>query len=255
MLSFFSAKFLISGALFVVLFAAERLRPAAPPPAVGGKRVLKNASLWGIVIVVSPLILTPVAAWAANDLLWSRPVTWSNNPAALAADIVILDLWTYFLHRAYHTVPALWRFHQVHHRDEFLDTTSAVRFHAGEVIISALVRVLPIALLATPVAHVLVFEVALLCATFFHHSNVRLPRKFEAGVASVFVTPSIHWVHHHAVSADTNSNYGAIFSFWDSLFATRSATRRMQNMKIGVEGVEDLSLLGLLLLPFRGARS
>jgi sterol desaturase/sphingolipid hydroxylase (fatty acid hydroxylase superfamily) len=66
----------------------------------------------------------------------------------------------------------------------------------------------------------------------------------------VIITPSIHWVHHHAMRADTDSNYGTIFSFWDPLFRSRSRTRRWTTMPIGVEGSRDRPLLRLIVTPF-----
>ncbi|MGH6942822.1 MAG: ATP-binding cassette domain-containing protein [Geminicoccaceae bacterium] len=48
--------------------------------------------------------------------------------------------------------------------------------------------------------------------------------RLEAALAHVVITPSIHWVHHHKVRADTDSNYGTLFSFWDPLFRSRSLT-------------------------------
>jgi sterol desaturase/sphingolipid hydroxylase (fatty acid hydroxylase superfamily) len=71
----------------------------------------------------------------------------------------------------------------------------------------------------------------------------------------VIITPSIHWVHHHAVRADTDSNYGTIFSFWDPLFRSKSRTRRWATMPIGVEGsAGDRPLLRLITTPFERGR-
>jgi sterol desaturase/sphingolipid hydroxylase (fatty acid hydroxylase superfamily) len=55
----------------------------------------------------------------------------------IGLEILALDLLVYLFHRAYHRVPAFWRFHRVHHTDLDLDVTSASRFHLGEVLISA----------------------------------------------------------------------------------------------------------------------
>ena len=67
----------------------------------------------------------------------------------------------------------------------------------------------------------------------------------------VVVTPSIHWVHHHAIRADTDSNYSTLLSVWDLLFASRSATQRSPDMPIGVEGGHDRGLVALVRRPFR----
>ncbi len=242
-------KTLIIGAWFMLIFAGERLVSAAPRPA-SNQRLLRNLGLWAIVLAASPLIVAPITAFGANHLLWTRPVALSEGAFILAVDFILLDLWTYWIHRAYHNVPAMWRFHKVHHFDEFLDTTSAFRFHIGEVVMSAALRLAPILLLAIPLVHVVVFEVLLVLAAVFHHSNLRMPRSMEKALSRVIVTPSIHWVHHHAVMADTNSNYAAVFSLWDRLFSSRSAMVRKPEMKIGLESIEDKPFLRLILTPF-----
>lgn len=235
--------------VFVSLFALERVM-AAEPASVEPRRLIRNGALWLMLALLSPLIVLPMSAAVAEHSLWRRPDAWPVL-AQLAVDILILDCWAYWLHRAYHESPLMRRLHLVHHFDERLDTTTAVRFHPGEVVLSAILRIAPISLLAIPFAHVVLFETLLLAASIFHHSNVRLPADLERHAARIVVTPSIHWVHHHRAAADTNSNYGAILSFWDSLFGTRSATKRFAGMPIGLGDLADKSLPLLLLAPFR----
>lgn len=235
--------------VFAFLFLFERVR-AASPAAPNYRRLARNGVLWGALLVLSPLIVLPLTAFAAERPLWRRPDEWPAW-ASLSSDIILLDLWAYWLHRAYHEVPLLRRFHRIHHLDERLDTTSAVRFHPGEVALSALMRMVPIVLFAVPFAHVVLFETALLAGSFFHHSNVRLAPSFERALSRLIVTPSIHWVHHHAVPADTNSNYAAVFSLWDPLFGTRSKTTRTPGMAIGLQGERDAAIGELLLAPFK----
>ncbi|HEX7967120.1 MAG TPA: sterol desaturase family protein, partial [Stellaceae bacterium] len=188
--------------------------------------------------------------YAAMHALGWRPAWWSGA-GGLAADLLLLDFLIYWWHRANHVVPFLWRFHGVHHLDRFLDTSSAVRFHFGEVLLSALARAGVVVLLAIPLSSVLAFEALVLMAAMFHHSNLRLPSRLERALALVVVTPSIHWVHHHRVRADTDSNYCTILSLWDRLFASRSPHSRTLDMPIGVEAREEQTLLGLVAAPFR----
>ncbi|WP_395073429.1 sterol desaturase family protein [Hyphococcus sp.] len=241
-----SVKTIIAGTCFALLFTAERIAASAQRPD-DRARLFRNGGLWLIVVIASPLVVAPMTAFGANHLLWTRPESFSA--LGLFFDLIVLDLWTYGVHRAHHRIPLFWRFHKVHHYDEFLDTSSAFRFHLGEVAISAALRLIPIVLLAVPLMHVILFETLLVCAAIFHHSNLRLPPRFEAFISVVIVTPSIHWVHHHAVTADTNSNYAAIFSLWDRLFRSRSVTIRQPDMKIGVEHIEDKPLMRLILSP------
>ena len=197
--------------------------------------------------------MVPVSAFAAAHGLGWRPGWWSGWPG-LALDILVLDFLIYWWHRANHEIAFLWRFHEVHHLDRFLDTTSALRFHFGEVALSALARAVVILLLGIPLTSVLVFETLVLLATIFHHSNLALPRPLERALSRLVITPSIHWVHHHARRSDTDSNYGTLFSFWDPAFGTRSKTARIRDMMIGVEGFGERGLGELLLRPFLSAR-
>ncbi|MEX2648800.1 MAG: sterol desaturase family protein [Alphaproteobacteria bacterium] len=234
--------------VFVLLFLAERLMPAAPRPVPPWGRVARNGALWLLNVGLSVGLVVPITAFAAGHALAWRPAWWSG--AAFAADVVLLDFLIYWWHRANHEIPFLWRFHAVHHLDRFLDTTSAVRFHFGEVALSALARAGVILLIGFPLASVLAFEAILLVATLFHHSNLRLAPGFERALSRVVITPSLHWVHHHRKRADTDATYGTLFSFWDPLFGTTTATRRTPDMAIGVEGAEETDLIGLLVAPF-----
>lgn len=241
---------------FAAFFLAERWRPAAQPPAAparvpgGWHRVARNVGLWLVVTALSPLVVLPLTYWASGQALDWRPDWWGGGPG-LVLDVLLLDFLIYWWHRANHEVGFLWRFHEVHHLDRFLDTTSALRFHFGEVLLSALARAGVILLLGFPFASVLAFEALVILAAVFHHSNLRLPAGLERALARVVITPSIHWVHHHAVRADTDSNYGTIFSFWDPLFGSRSPTARDPKMTIGTQGRAEEAFLPLLLRPFR----
>ena len=240
------------GVWFALFFIAERWHPAASPRLAepSSRRLSRNAGLWAGNAVLSLLVIVPASGWAAAQALDWRPAWWSGA-SGLVIDLLLLDVLIYWWHRANHVVPLLWRFHAVHHLDRFLDTTSAVRFHAGEVLLSALARAGVIVLLAIPLSSVLAFEALVLMAAIFHHSNLRLPPALERALSWVIVTPSIHWVHHHRLRADTDSNYATILSLWDRLFASRSPHPRSPEMPIGVEAREEEAVLGLLAAPFR----
>ena len=252
-----SWKAVLVGLWLAAFFLAERLRPAAHPPErprngeadFGLKRLGRNATLWLGNAGLSLVFVVPVSLWAASVSLDWRPDWWSGWQGLLI-DLIILDLAIYWWHRANHEIPFLWRFHEVHHLDRFLDTTTAVRFHFGEVALSAGFRAVLIILLGLPIVSVLVFESLVLIAAIFHHSNLRLPRGLEGLLGRVIITPEIHWVHHRAVRRDTDSNYGTILSIWDPLFGSRSPTPRRTDMKIGVERRVEQSLPRLLVRPF-----
>ena len=229
---------------FIGTFVSERQWPA-DVRSFGKNRIWRNLGLAFINFLLGPLLVLPISAYASTHGLGLRPSWWN-----LALDLLLLDLWIYGWHRINHVVPFLWRFHEVHHRDEMLDATTAVRFHFGEVVLSALVRGVVIFIFSIPLNSVVIFEIMVALATLFHHSNLRLPFAFETQLSRLIITPRLHWIHHHAVRTDTDSNYATILSCWDLVFKSRSPNARFAGMKLGVEGEADLSLQQLLARPF-----
>ena len=233
---------------FLGVFMLERTFPATALRS-GLARLGRNFSLVTLNIILSPFIVIPITKLASNWALAWRP-EWLGGWFGLGIDVLVLDCWIYFWHRLNHVVPFLWRFHEVHHLDENLDASSALRFHFGEVALSAVARVAIIYGLTISFAHVVIFETLVTVAALFHHSNLRLALWFERLLSLIIVTPSIHWVHHHALRSDTDSNYATVFSVWDIVFKSRSPNMRIAAMKMGVEGKTDVNILRLILRPF-----
>lgn len=233
---------------FPAMFVFERLHSAiSVEPDIN--RLIKNGGLWILTLIASPILVIPVTALAADYPLWSPP--WASNSfVVILLTLLVLDLWTYWVHRLYHERPLLWRLHEIHHLDQHLDTSTAVRFHVGEVVLSAMIRIGPIIVFAIPIQTVILFELILLISTIFHHSNIRLPLKTERVIGMVLITPQIHRVHHHAEQRFTDSNYGAVLSIWDRLFSSRTNTMAIKDLKIGVESAEDKPFFHLILKPF-----
>ena len=252
-----AAKGAIVAGWIVLALVVEQWRPAAPPPihlagygAAWFKRWGRNLGLFILNAALSSLFVLPVTIWAGLHTPWSRAAL-ADVPdwAWLPLDILLLEFWIYWWHRANHEWPFLWRFHEVHHRDRHLDATTALRFHFGEVALAAGARALVIMALAIPLTSVVLFEIVVIVASVFHHANWRIPPALEHALAQVIITPSRHWVHHHRVRADTDSTYGTIFSFWDRWFGTTTPTERRLLMPLGVEGKEELPMVALIGQP------
>ncbi len=244
--------------VFLFLFGLERLKPAISLPLKikdhAISRIFKNLGFWPLNMLLSLSIVLPVSAYASQWALWDRNSSilpsYINGWEMVFLDILILDLFIFWWHRTVHSIQFLWRFHEIHHLDEHLDTTSALRFHFIEIFFSIFARALVIIICAIPFYSVVIFEILVMSASFFHHSNIKFPSRFESILSKIIVTPSLHWVHHHAIRKDTDSNYGTILSVWDRLFSTKSPTKRYKGMKIGVEKMEDTTFLRLLVRPF-----
>lgn len=167
--------------------------------------------------------------------------------------ILGFDLWMYAWHRANHLVPLLWRFHQVHHTDTAMDSTTALRFHPGELLLSTLANLPVLLLLGLSLAQLVLYQSLMLAVILFHHSNVRLPAVWERRLRMVTVPPSLHRVHHSRRRAETDANYGTLFSFWDRLFGSLCLRPDLAAIEFGTgrrDGPDWQSPARLLILPF-----
>lgn len=168
--------------------------------------------------------------------------------------LVLFDAWMYAWHRLNHAVPVLWRFHSVHHSDEELDASSALRFHTGEVVLSSVARLAVVPLLGITIEQLLVYEMILLPVILFHHSNVRMPRTIDRCLRLVIVTPWMHWVHHSREQPETDSNFASILSIWDRLFGSFRLRSDPRTIELGLKGYDrtrSRTLRGMLASPFR----
>ena len=178
---------------------------------------------------------------------------------ALVAAILALDFAIYLQHALFHAVPALARIHQVHHADPDFDTTTGIRFHPLEIVLSMLIKYAAIVTLGAPALAVLVFELLLNLTSLFNHGNVLLPERFDAWLRRFLVTPDMHRIHHSVIPAERNSNYGFCLSIWDRLFGsyTPAPAGGQTGMRIGMPDFQDANvsttLSGVLSIPFKGA--
>ena len=174
----------------------------------------------------------------------------------IAASVVLLDLAIYAQHWVFHRVPWLWRLHLVHHVDLDFDTTTGIRFHIVETLLSFAWKAVVIALLGPATLAVMIFEILLNATALFNHGNVRLPLWLDRALRLVLVTPDMHRVHHSVEDSETNSNYGFCLPWWDVLFHTyRSQPAAGQDgLVIGrpeYRTADTARLWFLLCLPFR----
>lgn len=248
-------------ALFALLLALERLAPLRARRRRSVSRLIANA---GITITAFAAAGALVAPTAEALLGWSAEtgfglLHWIELPFALelAIGLLLLDLTFYWWHRANHAVPLLWRFHNVHHIDPDLDVTTATRFHFGEIGFSVGFRAAQVVLLGVPVVTWVAYETAFQAATFFHHSNLRLPRRLERALGLIVVGPRMHGIHHSQLRAETQSNYSVILNVWDRLHRTLRLEVPQQRVVIGVPGYDDPDdnrLVRALAAPFRRQR-
>lgn len=177
-----------------------------------------------------------------------------NSFWRIVLTILILDFAMYVWHRLNHMVPFLWRFHRVHHSDPHLDVTTASRFHFGEVTLSAIINYALMLSLGATIWEVRIFKLIFVFMTQLAHSNIRLFKPLEDLVWLIFVSPSMHRVHHSDIRRETDSNYGTVFSIWDRLFGTLTQRWDSEKLHFGLKEFQDpkeLTFLQVILMPLK----
>jgi sterol desaturase/sphingolipid hydroxylase (fatty acid hydroxylase superfamily) len=80
----------------------------------------------------------------------------------------------YLSRRTMHMWPPMWRFHQIHHSDPFVDVTTTYRTHPVETVWRFLFAILPIWLLGIPARVVVIQRLRQVTDGIIEHANIRL---------------------------------------------------------------------------------
>jgi sterol desaturase/sphingolipid hydroxylase (fatty acid hydroxylase superfamily) len=228
--------------LLAALAALEPLIPRRTGPMQRGTRWPVNlffTVLNFLALGILPLSLVSVAVWAGQHHWGLLNQVALPAAAAIVITLAVRGFISFFTHYLMHMVPLFWRLHRVHHLDTELDITTTVRFHPVEFFVQILPAA-PIVLAFGLTPWVLIaYEVLDVCVTLWTHSNTRLPAAVDRVLRYIVVTPDLHRIHHSAWKPETNSNYGAVFPWWDLVFGTFRATPRdgHERMRLGLDEV------------------
>ena len=155
-------------------------------------------------------------AWAVDGELQRRV---ASQPVWLQFIEILfaVDLVSYWVHRAFHQVPVLWRFHSIHHSIEQMDWLAGSRLHLIDTIATRLFGLVPIFLLGFAPAAVYGYLVFVSFHAVYIHANVshRWPR-----MSRLITTPDFHHWHHAAEPQAVDKNFAVILSALDWMFGT-----------------------------------
>src|SRR5689334_1719677 len=230
----------------------RRLRREVEPKTT---RVVRNLAVAGVGAAALQLTEKPIAR-RLSALVERRKLgllkllhlpVWLETALA----VVLMDYTLYVWHVLTHKVDLLWRFHLVHHVDLDLDASTALRFHFGELVLSAPWRAGQILAIGVSPLALSIWQTMLFVSILFHHSNVRLPIETERWLNRLIVTPRMHGIHHSIMREETNSNWSSGFTIWDRLHRTIYLNVPAHEIIIGVPAYrapEDVKKL--LAMPF-----
>jgi len=168
---------------------------------------------------------------AVVGVQFQKAIEWLNNKdfgllqlfnissiIEIVLGVLLIDIFMYWWHRVNHEWRFLWYFHKFHHVDTKLNSTSVLRFHSGELLLSYVTKIIAFSLLGISLSAVLVHSLLFFPIIVFHHSNLKISEQWDLFFRRFIVTPRMHRIHHSIIKSETNSNYSSVLPYWDKLF-------------------------------------
>lgn len=153
---------------------------------------------------------------------WLNP-TWhqivSSQPLVLQfiEILIVVDFFSYWIHRTMHEVPFLWRIHAVHHSSHQMDWLAASRVHVLELIINRFVGYIPLLFMGFSPAATYAYLVFISFHAIFIHANVRFRFPYFRWLLA---TPEFHHWHHSSEKEAWDKNFAAFLPIYDVIFKT-----------------------------------
>jgi sterol desaturase/sphingolipid hydroxylase (fatty acid hydroxylase superfamily) len=235
-LDFFVLRILFTGFLFIPLeriFAQWKEQPIF-------RNEWREDLFYYLVSSLLVQILTFLTFLPAKAIHAVAPITglrgWISGLPFVVQFIAIMfltDLVQYWVHRAFHRFPRLWKFHAVHHSALSMDWMAGARMHFLEILALRGSTVIPMFVLGfrQDVINVYIF-VVYLYATFVH-ANLRW--RFPV-VEKLLVTPRFHHWHHGIEDEAVDVNFAVHFPLFDRLFGTYHLPKDRWPSGYGVQG-------------------
>jgi sterol desaturase/sphingolipid hydroxylase (fatty acid hydroxylase superfamily) len=205
------------------------------------------------------LALSRLSIWLPEPLFaptfagQPAPLRIAGTVAIIAASLLVADFFQYWIHRALHRYPLLWRIHAVHHSPRHLGVLYNF-LHPAEALIMLALNVLLVSLLiSVNTSEVWVLSMVIALQGHFLHMNV--PVHFGR-LRVVLADNRFHFLHHSRSRNDFDSNFASWFPVLDRIFGTYRAPEDDRLCETGLEDrLPPQSLAGYLLARLPDASS
>jgi sterol desaturase/sphingolipid hydroxylase (fatty acid hydroxylase superfamily) len=151
----------------------------------------------------------------------------------LLAAILVADLSQYAVHRAFHSIPLLWRFHAVHHSIRTLDWIAGSRSHFFDIVVTRGLIMIPLSLCGFPQSVMVGYIVFVSFHATFCHTDFRPDAPW---LENWIVTPRYHHWHHAAEPEAADCNFAIHIPVIDRLFGTRHFPKGLWPERYGLIG-------------------
>ncbi len=146
--------------------------------------------------------------------LWVASLPWAVQFLAV---IVLSDLFQYWYHRLFHTVPFLWGFHAVHHSAPAMDWLAGARMHFVEIVLLRGVTSLPLFTLGFSPGVMQAYIGFVYIYSSLLHAN--LGGDFNR-LGHWVATPRFHHWHHGLEQEAVDVNFAIHLPLLDKLFGS-----------------------------------
>jgi len=130
--------------------------------------------------------------------------------------VLVADLAEYFIHRAFHSVPFLWRFHAIHHSSPALDWIAGSRSHLVDDVVVRGFILIPMMLVFPHDINVAYLFFVTLHATWTHCNFGPTIKWLEP----FLILPRFHHWHHTSQKEAIDKNFAIHFPWIDRIFGT-----------------------------------
>jgi sterol desaturase/sphingolipid hydroxylase (fatty acid hydroxylase superfamily) len=184
------------------------------------------------------------------------PQTFRNNVAAMPlwiqvpVAVVLSDIGFYIVHRTFHKVPWLWKFHAIHHSIEELDWLAAHRVHPFDQICTKGASLLPLLLLGISNTAFAIYATLYYWQSLLIHSNVRLT---IGPLRWLIATPQFHHWHHANEKRAYDKNFSGQLSIIDYLMGTLILPQSNYPNAYGTNEPVPTQYIGQLTFPLNAA--
>jgi len=161
--------------------------------------------------------------------------------------LLIFELGQYISHRVSHAY--FWEVHEFHHSATEMNIFNVNRTGPLQKTINGLID-LPLVLLGVVFVNQAIeqgqwslfilwtiFGIVGDCFGFIGHSSLKLV--FPKPISYIFLSPSLHWLHHSDNPKHFNKNFGRVLCIWDQLFGTYLDESNLKDIKgFGIKNSE-----------------
>jgi len=162
--------------------------------------------------------------------------------------LLVSDLVSYWVHRAFHKIPRLWQFHAIHHSSLQMDWLAGSRSHLVDTVVNRFLGFVPIFVLGFSPSALYAYLIFVSFHAVYIHANVRHRWPY---LRWIFATPEFHHWHHTSDEEGIDKNFAVFLSFIDIIFRTAHQPEYWPKRYGTTKFQPPETYLGQLAYPFR----